>query len=1234
MLNWMASGFLFLVCWFFPWSEHPISKITLPESESIAICNLIVDAGPDTNVCDPGGLLTLTGSITGNAIFYQWSPSSGLSNPFILNPVANITGPITYTLTGYGLDPSNPNLILNGDFSGGNTGFATDYTYVMDIPNVQNEMNPEGTYTVINNPSLVHGAFAGCNDHTGGNGNMMVINGAASFQNIWCQTITISPDTYYNVSAWVASVISSSPAILQFSINGSPIGPIINAPSTPCSWIPFNATWNSGSTTSAEICILNLNTAAGGNDFAIDDISMVELCIVEDEVDITLYEEEAPEPIIEGPAFLCEGETGIYTAQFPIDPPIFSYEWSVPSGATILSGQGTPEITILWNSEQESDICLVIETRCDMNEGCFEVTVGTLPEFPLISAPSSLCPGETATLYTPEFDPNDTYVWIVPSEVTIISGMGTNELEVEWALEGEAEICVEVTNACGTTDNCTLLTLLPSYLTLFDTTICEGSTFDLNGTTYGNGVLTGTEYFVTAYGCDSIVEVEVTEATTLEFMVTEYICPGDSVFLEGSYQTQSGIYTDSFTTISNCDSLVITELIVSPFDTTWITLSTCDPAQAGTTIQTFAQGNCDSTVITEVLLSPTDTSYIFLFSCLPTDTGQVNQLYTNSFGCDSHSITITYLLDSDTTQIVGTTCDPALAGVSQDTLTNINGCDSLVITTITYQQSDTTMIATTSCFYPDTGTTSTLFINSQGCDSLVITHVVYGGSDTTFLFFNSCFAIDSGYQFTTHTNQAGCDSVIAGYTLFLPSDTTYLSGTSCVPLDTGVTMQHYTNSAGCDSVVISTITLEPLDQCELKATYSIQQPSCYGDSARIMIEILVGLGPFHLDWIHQDSTGSFDYPSIGTYSFPLDIGGSILLRLTSANGLEQLDTLNVDELIPLEIKAISVFDFNGYGIRCNGENLGGAEATILSEGTTPLSFLWSEGSQTDVINNLSAGLYDVTVTDKNGCAASDSVTITEPSPIEYQITLDDINCAGQQNGAVILTSVQGGVSPLTTSLDGQSFQQKYIYTGLGAGNHQVFIMDQNGCSFEENFILTEPEIWSLDLGQDTSVSYGSTFTLLANIIGQPKGMVEINWSDGECINCLTRTIEVVSSTYYEALATDENGCIAQDRINIDVFLNRDVFVPNIFSPNDDQVNDVFLISSSKGLKEIEELTIFDRWGNLVFQEYHFQPDDRIQSWDGRMGNKPLNPGVYAYKLIVVFIDDRREIKFGDITLIR
>ncbi|HJW28682.1 MAG TPA: hypothetical protein VJ508_05455, partial [Saprospiraceae bacterium] len=363
---------------------------------------------------------------------------------------------------------------------------------------------PEGTYTVINNPNLVHNGFSACGDHTTGTGNMMVVNGAANLQDIWCQTVNVLPNNFYNISAWVASVNPASPAQLQFSINGDPIGNVVNAISTPCVWIPFNATWNSGASTTATICILNLNTAAGGNDFALDDISMIGLCSVSDDVEITLYNEVAPEPLIDGPAFVCSGDVATYTATYPPDPPINSFHWVVPGGATVISGQGTDEITILWNTVQEASLCLDVETRCDMNTGCFDVTVGTIPDIPMIIGGTTLCPGESTDLYTPEQDPDDTYLWTLPPNVNLISGQGTNEIELEWAAMGDAEVCVEITNACGSNENCTLLSLYPNYDVLFDTTICAGSTFFINGHEYGHGILTGTEYFVSTNGCDSI----------------------------------------------------------------------------------------------------------------------------------------------------------------------------------------------------------------------------------------------------------------------------------------------------------------------------------------------------------------------------------------------------------------------------------------------------------------------------------------------------------------------------------------------------------------------------------------------------------------------------------------------------------------------------------------------------------------------------------------------------------
>ncbi len=1236
MLNWTASGFLLLLLWLLPpESTHPTPADDHQVLSSLT-CDLIVDAGPDTNVCAPGGLVQLMGSITGTAIFYEWTPPDGLSNPFILNPVADVSGPITYTLTAFGVDPDNPNLITNGDFSLGNVGFSTDYNYVIDIPGLQNEMVPEATYAIIPNPNLVHTGFAACPDHTGG-GDMMVVNGAASHQNVWCQTINVNPNAFYNVAAWVASVNSASPAELQFSINGTPIGQIVYAPSTPCEWTPFNATWDSGNNTMAEICILNLNTALGGNDFAIDDISMVALCAVEDEVEITIYNEVAPEPIIDGPAFLCEGEIGTYTATFPPDPPIYSYQWTIPSGASVISGQGTPVITIQWEDVQVGELCLEIETRCDMNEACFEVTVGTFPLFPLISGPTSLCPGEIAVFYTAEYDPDDTYHWTIPPNLTIISGQGTNEIEVEWTAPGEVEVCVEVTNVCGTSDNCSILSLWPEYLTLFDTTLCEGSAIDINGTIYGNGLYSGTEIFTSIAGCDSIVEIDITEAPTLELMITSNLCPGDSIFLEGEYQTQEGIYTDTFSTIIGCDSIVITNLVITAFDTTWINSFSCLPSDTGVTIITYTQGFCDSTVVTTVMLSPTDTTDLLLYSCFSADTGSISLLLMNQFGCDSLVRTMTLLLPTDSVHFFDTTCDPAQVGETTQIFTNTSGCDSVVITTVAFVLSDTTIINQHTCTYADTGTVSTLLINSMGCDSLIILNTIYGGSDTTFLNATSCNPIDSGYTYLTLVNQFACDSVISLYTTLLASDSTFLLATSCFPQDTGIVVEVLTNSDGCDSTVITTTTLNPIDECTIEAFIVVQQPLCFGDMGYINITTTIGLAPYTISWKHEDMilNGSLTINSTpGSSVVEQTQPGTYYFEISSANGLTQFDTVSITSIPPLVVSITVPVDGNGFGVACFGDSTGMAISTFEEIGTPPYNYLWSEQSTSPQLDMLGAGVYALTVTDDHGCTTSAEVIIIEPAQMSFVLDTTNITCFGFQNGSATMANIGGGVSPWLTSLNGNTFSGALTYSSLGAGNHHLSVMDQNGCILEENFLIEEPEAWSINLGMDTSVVFGNSIDLEINIIGTPTGMVQASWSDGQCSNCLSRNVSPGSTTTYGVTATDQNGCTDVDMITIKIVIDRNLYIPNVFSPNGDQINDLFTLHAGAGLEEIETMSIFDRWGNLVFQTAHFHPEDISKAWDGTMRGEALNPGVYIYTLTAVYKDGKKEMKNGDVTLLR
>ena len=159
------------------------------------------------------------------------------------------------------------NLVVNGDFEAGYTGFGSDYA--IHVPTVN-----QAEYSITTSPSLVHPQFASFGDHTTGLGNMMVVNGAPSTTaRVWYENgIGVSQNTTYFFSTWIRSAINTSPAQLNFSINMNGIGMTFTAGTVASGWQQFYTTWNSGSASAANIALVNQNTAFSGNDFALDDI--------------------------------------------------------------------------------------------------------------------------------------------------------------------------------------------------------------------------------------------------------------------------------------------------------------------------------------------------------------------------------------------------------------------------------------------------------------------------------------------------------------------------------------------------------------------------------------------------------------------------------------------------------------------------------------------------------------------------------------------------------------------------------------------------------------------------------------------------------------------------------------------------------------------------------------------------------------------------------------------------
>ena len=245
-------------------------------------CNTI--SLPDSLHLCQGGSDTLRAAIIGtdSVLNMAWTPIAGLSSSTVLRPLLTVgTTSGWYDITIESLTPYN--LVYNGDFSLGNIGFTSTYTYGAGTNSIWNA----GTYAITTSPSLVHNGTAAFGDHTTGTGNMMAINGASSATSVWCQTIPVPPNTDFAFSAWVANWSVPGPGqepILQFMINGTLIGVPITITSAVGAWVHFYAIWNSGANTTASICIYDACTAASGNDFALDDISFQQMCIAKDSI--------------------------------------------------------------------------------------------------------------------------------------------------------------------------------------------------------------------------------------------------------------------------------------------------------------------------------------------------------------------------------------------------------------------------------------------------------------------------------------------------------------------------------------------------------------------------------------------------------------------------------------------------------------------------------------------------------------------------------------------------------------------------------------------------------------------------------------------------------------------------------------------------------------------------------------------------------------------------------------
>jgi len=515
--------------------------------------------------------------------------------------------------------------------------------------------------------------------------------------------------------------------------------------------------------------------------------------------------------------------------------------------------------------------------------------------------------------------------------------------------------------------------------------------------------------------------------------------------------------------------------------------------------------------------------------------------------------------------------------------------------------------------------------------------------------------LQAGIYSVTVTNFAGCDTIL-NFTIVSPPEFTIdttLGRPSCgggsdgsITLTVGGASPPYMYNFGAgfgmsnsllnipagdypitirDANGCDTMILVPLRELEIllnPTVQAVQEPDCFGGTdGSITVVVLNGKPPYTYDFGSGPQASNI-LQNIGAGAYSVTVTDDNL-----CTGIHMF-TLNEPDSLDLMI--------SGTDVSCFGYTDGEGQV-IVNGGTAPYTYLWSDpgASGTAIATNLAAGTYTVTVTDAQMCSKQATVTLNQPD----SITIDSINvinaaCFGSSDGTVEVY-VSGGNPPFEYSVDNLTFQTSNTIPNLQAGTYRIYIRDMFGCTFEGQATITEPTEIVIDAGPDRTIKLGdSTDILVTDNTGLP---LTYSWSPDynlSCNDCYNPNAKPFFTTTYVVTATDPSGCEVEDDVIVFINPQRDVYIPNVFTPNRDGKNDFFTIFGGISVRTIRSFKIFDRWGGLIWEDENFAPNRQFHGWNGRFNDKYVNPGIYVYMAEVEFLDDRVVVYSGDVTVLR
>lgn len=321
----------------------------------------------------------------------------------------------------------------------------------------------------------------------------------------------------------------------------------------------------------------------------------------------------------------------------------------------------------------------------------------------------------------------------------------------------------------------------------------------------------------------------------------------------------------------------------------------------------------------------------------------------------------------------------------------------------------------------------------------------------------------------------------------------------------------------------------------------------------------------------------------------------------------------------------------------------------FGEESIPFQRQRTEGPHTISYESFGMKLVSLVVESANGCQNVATLDLDVKACCDPSVnTLDGkfeaniIDCPGTNTGVLVAKLTDQGWGNVNISFDGSNFvsiRDSLIFQNLSADDYSGLLQDKKGCEKPLSLLIDERPPIIIEAGEDQDLDLGRS-TFLDAFIDKTYYDPDIQWTPPDFVDCTDCPMTSVSppiTTTFTLSATNRFGCVQNDMltVNVEVDRERQVFAPNAFTPNNDGQNDFFKLFGGIAVDRIEELNIFNRWGNLVYEGKSLSKgDDLKEGWNGSYNGQRLPADVYAWVADVLYLDGVIKTFSGSVTLIQ